>query len=174
LTVGNRCPLTTALRVPSYAARCRHQVAPHPADSSPRQRRHGRRCDRAWCPGYSPRSGRARARSVCRRRRRRRRRALPPGPRIAGAARRPARGPAEAPSSSRPLGRRGHAPLARLVAGVRTRPTTTRDAPTAPRSPATAPSAPLAPRQRVRAAPTTHRAAWGHEDARNRRGAWGA
>ncbi len=58
-----------------------------------------------------------------------------PGLRVA----RPARRPAEAPNSPRPLGRRGHAPpAAARVAGVRTRPTTTRDAPTAPRCPARA------------------------------------
>ncbi len=34
----------------------------HPGDSG---RRYRHRCDRAWSPGYSPRSGRARARSVC-------------------------------------------------------------------------------------------------------------
>jgi len=53
---------------PACAARCRHDVSPHLADSRPRQRRYGRRCDKAWSPGYSPRSGRARARPVCRRR----------------------------------------------------------------------------------------------------------
>ncbi len=118
MIVGNGCPLTTVLRGPSPPAPRRHPVSPHPADSRPRQRRHGRRCDRAWSPGYSPRLGRAPSADAAASRARppawppdRRRSSSPPDRRRrARPARRPARGPAAAPSSPRPLGRRGHAP----------------------------------------------------------------
>jgi len=108
------------------APRCRHCVSLHPADCGHRPRPRPR-CEIAW--RFLPL--RALPRSIRLQPPRRRGRALPPGPprRIAGAARRPARGPAEAPNSPYPLGHRGHAPPALLVAGVRTRPTTTRAAP---------------------------------------------
>jgi len=85
LIVGNHCPFTAVLGVPSYAAPRRHDVSPHPANSRPRQRRHGRRCDRAWSPGDSPRYPlRARPALAPLQTPRHRGRALPPGPRPAG------------------------------------------------------------------------------------------
>ena len=118
LIVGNGCPLSPASGGPSYATPRRHPLSLHPPDSRPR-RRHGRRCDRAWrlrllpplpaqgTPALDPSAAAAaRARSP----------AWPPAPPPTCPASawppdrrrraRPARRPAEAPSSPRPLGHR--------------------------------------------------------------------